>query len=450
MDLKEHAWHLCNQSPATKRPGWFPGLRWDLRISLRIQRNKNAVFANLMKHINTDTLREAFNALDGTKALGVDAVSKAAYGQRLESNLADLADRVHRGSYRPQPKREVLIPKFDGKMRPLAIACFEDKLVDWVVAKILSSVFDPLFIKNSFGYRSGKSAHGAINACYQSLEKGSRSHVVEIDFKSFFDTIPHRRLLKVIGNRIADHRLKRLILNFLRSDTIRDGTPETTHIGTPQGGLMSPVLANIYLHEALDMWFLENWASHNNVIVRYADDAVFFFTREEDATLFLEKLKERTSARGLTLHPEKTRKLSMGKASQQSLDFLGFSFYWGKQHTRQILKIKTQKARLLKGIREFYHWCKTIRNRLKLDEIWKLAKSKIEGHLNYYGYAINNLKCNHFCHEAIGSLYKWLNRRSQKRSYTWAGFMRKLEHMPLFENFDRRKWIPIGSSFGRI
>lgn len=450
LNLAENTSNLCNQDRETRRPGWIPDLGWQARIGLRMQRDKDATFTNLMKHINIDTLREAFNALDGTKALGVDRVSKAAYAKKLEENLLDLVDRVQKGNYRPQPKREVLIPKTDGKMRPLAIACFEDKLVDWVVSKILTSVYDSLFIRNSFGYRENKSAQGAIIACYNSLQQGKRCYVVEIDFSSFFNTIPHRKLLKIIGKRIKDHRLQRLILHLLQGGILKGDKLTPTEEGTPQGGLASPVLANIYLHEVLDEWFLENWANYSRIIVRYADDAVFFFTKESDATLFLEQLRERTRQYGLTLHPEKTKLVKMNKASQETFDFLGFTFYWGKQASKRILKIKTSKQKLLKCIREFYHWCKKIRNKCKLGEIWALAKAKISGHLNYFGFAINNLRCHHFCTEAVKSLYKWLNRRSQKRSYDWEGFKERINNMPLHEPFEKREWKQIGRSFGRI
>ena len=175
-----------------------------------------------MKHVNYDTLKEAYHALDGSKALGVDKVSKEAYSKRLEANLKNLEERLQKGSYKPQPKREVLIPKPDGKTRPLAIACFEDKMVDWVVAKILTTIYDPTFIRNSFGYRPNKSAHGAIKACYNSLKKGVRAHVVEIDFKSFFNTIPHRKLMKILGCKVKDHRLNRLIVHFLKGGILRE------------------------------------------------------------------------------------------------------------------------------------------------------------------------------------------------------------------------------------
>ena len=209
-----------------------------------------------------------------------------------------------------------------------------------------------------------------MKACYSSLKKGTRGIVVEIDFKSFFNTIPHRKLMRIISHKIKDHRLTRLIVHFLC--TPRRGASNT--LGTPQGGLMSPILANIYLNEVIDQWFLGNWANYNRTIVRYAD-GVFFFTKETDANLFLDQLRERTENYGLTLHPDKTKILRMKKSSKESFNFLGFTFYWGKQGKKRELKVKTQKEKLHKAMREFYLWVKTNRNFMK--EIWKLAKAKI-------------------------------------------------------------------------
>ena len=444
--------NLVTSSPgATISSG--PGTQLDMlpgcwaRIGHRAA-DLSAVFSNLHTHVNVETLGEAFKALDGSKALGVDHVSKEEYGQDLKANLEDLALRVQRGSYRPQPKREVLIPKADGRRkRPIAIACFEDKLVDWVVGRILEVVYEPLFIRNSFGYRPGKSADQAIKACYNSLAKNRRPHVVEIDFSNFFNTIPHKKLMRILTQRITDRRFKGLIGRFLVGDLITsEGAKAAGSVGTPQGSIMSPILANIYLNEVLDQWFLETYASHNNVIVRYADDGIFFFKKEGDARSFMEGLKERCGKFGLTLNEEKTRIIHMHKSGCEQFDFLGFTFYWGKQGTRKTLKVKTQKEKLHKATAEFDQWIKQNRNRHKLKTLWEIAKSKIRGHIAYYGYWMNGLKINHFYKAAVQSLFKWLNRRSQKRSYNWDGFNERIKFLPLTRPWEKMKLKPLGRS----
>lgn len=417
--------------------------RW-VRISLRAQGESN-VFENLLTHVNAESLKEAFKAIDGSKALGVDGISKKEYGKELDGNLLTLEKRIQSGSYKPQPKREVLIPKGDGKTRPIAIACFEDKLVDWVVSKVLTQIYEPHFINTSFGYRPNKSCEGAIRTCYNSLCKNLRPNTVEIDFSSFFNTIPHEKLMRIISRRIKDNRFKGLIGRFLTGELInKENESLPSEIGTPQGSIMSPILANIYLDEVIDKWFLREWASHDNVIVRYADDAVFFFKENEDATKFITDLRERVENFKLKLNEEKTKTVIMNKKGHEQFNFLGFTFYWGKQGSRTILKIKTQKEKLIKGIKEFYQWIKRIRNRKKLKEIWALAKSKITGHINYYGYWCNSLKINHFYWEAKRALFKWLNRRSQKKSYTWEGFEERLNNFPLAKPINELKLKNLG------
>ena len=430
---------LSRYSTGHKEPIWnssgqiemFPN-RW-LRISFAA-RKSNITFENLLCHFKVDSLREAFNALDANKALGIDGICKKVYSNDLEANLKDLENRIHKGSYRPQSKREVMIPKSNGKERPIAISCFEDKLVEYVLAKVLESVYESIFIRNSFGFRPKKSADRAIRASYHSLKDNKRRYVVEIDFASFFNSIPHKKLMKILSLRISDRRLKGLIGKFLKIGILdQSGDITNPDKGTPQGSVMSPILANLYLHYVLDTWFLDNYASYSNIMVRYADDAVFFFKKREVAETFLQSLKKRTEEYGLSLNQEKTKMIDFGKNEEYSFHFLGFTFYWGKKkkYVKRQLKIKTQQKKLHSKIRSFYLWIKSIRSCLKLKDIWKIAKLKLQGHYNYYGYAMNIRKLNHFYYEAIRSLFKWLNRRSQKRSFTWKKFMRKLKFNPL-------------------
>lgn len=434
------------RSSGNKKEGVSDLNRW-MRISLRAQ-NKGSVFQNLLLHINVESLYEAFNAQDGTKALGVDRVSKQAYSKNLQANLENLTSRIKRGVYRPKPKREVLIPKSNGKTRPIAIACFEDKLVDWVISKILTEIYEPMFIKTSFGFRPEKSCHNAIEASYYNLKDNHRPNVVEIDFSNFFNTIPHKKLMRIIEKKIQDVKFKAIIRRFLQGETIHEnGKKSPCKRGTPQGGIMSPILANIYLNEAVDQWFLENHNRHNCRMVRYADDAVFFFKDAEEAKRFLPDFKERVESYGLILNMDKTKALSFTKSDKNHFNFLGFTFYWGRHGNRRLLKVKTQKEKLIKSIQEFYQWIKSVRNQIKLADIWKLAKAKLIGHYNYFGYWMNRSKLNHFYYEAIGSLYKWLNRRSQKRSYNWHGFKDRLKSHPLPAPPDRASLKRLGKVF---
>lgn len=405
--------------------------RW-LRISLAAQ--KGVVFNNLLTHFKVDSLREAYQALDSNKATGLDGVSKTSYGKNLEFNLANLVNRIHEGSYKPQDKRMVLIPKANGQTRPIAISCFEDKLVEYVIANILRAIYDNAFIKNSFGFRPNKSAEGAIRAAYNALWDNQRPYVVEIDFANFFNSIPHRKLMEIIGQRVSDDRFKGLIGRFLKAGYLLD--PETKTVpqtGTPQGSIMSPILANLYLHVVLDTWFMKNYASYDNIIVRYADDAVFLFSEKETADDFVQKLFSRVQEFGLTLNSAKTNIINFDRNENSSFDFLGFTFYWGlnSNGNKTRLKIKTQKDTLHKKIQEFYAWIKSARSKQKTGVIWELAKAKLRGHYNYYGFWMNRPKLNHFYSEAVKSLFKWLNRRSQIPSFSWEEFLKRLEINPL-------------------
>lgn len=404
-----------------------------LRIGL-LAKHEKLVFNNLLQHFNLETLREAYHTLDGSKAVGVDGITKDHYGRKLEENLKNLVQRIHRQSYRPQPKRGTQIPKANGKRRPIAISAFEDKLVEWVLAKILSTAYEPLFIRNSFGFRPRRSAHDAIKASYLSLKDNKRPHVVEMDLASFFDTVSHRRLMRYVKKRISDRRLLGLIARFLQAGMLdQAGNLAFNESGTPQGSVMSPVLANVFLHHALDLWFLENYASKDAIIVRYADDAVFFFKSEQEASEFAVALKERMADKRLQLNEDKSGKVSFTPKSGKVFSFLGFTFFWGKQPctVRRILKVKTEKKRLIKAIQAFTDWIREVRSQLKLDDIWKQTAAKLRGHYNYYGMASNRPKMSHFYYAVTGQLFKWLNRRSQRKSFTGERFQRRLRFNPL-------------------
>jgi group II intron reverse transcriptase/maturase len=404
------------------------------RIGL-LAKKKEMVFNNLFSHLNVENLHQAFRALDGKKALGIDGISKAEYAKDLDINLRELMHRLHAGTYRPQAKREIQIPKADGKTRPIAISCFEDKLVEWTLGKILESVYEPIFIRNSFGFRPRRGTDDAIKANYNILKDNKRPFVVEIDLAKFFNTVPHRTLMKQLRKKIRDPRLLGLIARFLAVDILdQEGTLTTAEVGTPQGSVMSPILANIYLHYALDTWFLENYASTSAVIVRYADDAIFMFSKEQQAIDFLEALKAQLAKYKLSLNEDKTGTIDFTKGKENVFHFLGFTFYWNHQKKgwrKSNLVIKTQVSKLIKKIQEFTEWLKANRSRMNRKKIWSITAAKLRGHYNYYGYYCNRRKLMHYYHEVIGALFKWLNRRSQRKSFTYAKFKRMLKQNPL-------------------
>ena len=403
------------------------------RIGLSAK-NPEIVFNNLFSHINVENLRQAFRALDGTKAAGIDGISKTEYAKDLDSNLEDLVSRLHIGTYRPRAKREVLIPKANGKTRPIAISCFEDKLVEWVIGKILDSAYESIFIRNSFGFRPGRSQHDAIKANYNILKDDKRPFVVEIDLANFFNTVPHRKLMKILRKRISDRRLLGLIARFLKVDILdQKGATRQTEVGTPQGSVMSPILSNIFLHYALDTWFIENYGSQNAVIVRFADDAVFMFSKEQPAKDFLVALRRRLAEYQLSVNEDKTAIINFAKRNESIFNFLGFTFFWNKRKgwSKINLVIKTQRDRLAKKIQEFTEWIKLNRSRMKRKEIWSITAAKLRGHYNYYGYYCNRGKLHLYYKSVIGDLFKWLNRRSQKRSFNWSQFKQLLHREPL-------------------
>lgn len=404
-----------------------------IRISLAAK-NKEKVFTNLFCHFNMENLREGFHALDGSKAVGIDGITKGQYGQNLEGNLNDLLTRLHKGTYRPQPKRGVEIPKANGQMRPLAIASFEDKIVEWVLAKLLSTIYEPIFIKHSYGFRPKRSTMDAIKTFFCSLKDNKRPYVVEIDFSSFFNTVPHKRLLKMIKMRISDRRMISLIARLLQVGIMeKTGDIKQNEVGTPQGAIVSPVLANIYLHFALDEWFMKEYAPHGAVMSRYADDAVFCFELASDAQNFSQALRERMTGYKLTLNEEKSKTVNFHRKQKQAFSFLGFMFYWSKDRGSHVqrLRVKTEQKRLDKKVQEYEQWVKENRCRIPLNRLWELTNAKLRGHYNAFGVYCNRPMLHTFFFRVVNRLFKWLNRRSQRRSYTWEGFKMRMQQFPL-------------------
>ena len=389
------------------------------------------VYTNLMCQLKTGLLRRSFQSLDGHKAKGIDGMTKARYGENLEANLQELETKLHRGSYHPLPARQVLIPKANGKMRPLAISSLEDKVVQKSVADILMALYEPKFLDSSLGFRPRKGCHTALQKLYRMLKDETRPYVVDMDIEKFFDSVDHEKMIEVLEKRISDPRFLRLIRKMMKAGIMKDGQAVPNTMGTPQGSIVSSILANIYLHDVLDQWFHENYENHYQQMVRYADDVVFCFKREEDAIIFYQSLKERLKEHGLTLNEEKSRIVSFRKKEHKIFSFLGMTFYWGQDRKKRVfLKMKTQTEKLVKSFQAFTIWIKENRNKAKLNVLWEEVKAKFRGHYAYYGVTLNK-SVYHYYHECTGILFKWLNRRSQKPSMTWEQFQRRLQLNPL-------------------
>ena len=401
------------------------------RISINSKRFGGEAMKNLFHCFNRKNLEEGFGALDGSKARGIDNVSKKDYEKKLDKNIEALLMKLHNGSYVPSPKREVLIPKANGKLRPIAIACIEDKLVEKVTANLLTSIYENTFLKCSYGFRPNLSCHHAINKTHKILDsRQGFDYVVEIDLANFFNTVNHRLLMKLVRKRIASKKVLSLIHRQLVAKIKNEeGETLTPEVGTPQGGIVSPILANIFLHYALDEWFSENYKNKAEM-VRYADDAVFLFKTKQAAQVFLDAVKVRLATFKLKLNEDKTRIIDLSQTSNEVFDFLGFTFYRGRKRKSRgrLVMVKTSKTKLFKAVGEFTDWIKKERNSKKTGELMKMANAKLRGHYNYFGYWCNRNHLQRYYTEALKALFKWLNRRSQKKSFDFERF--KLSIIP--------------------
>lgn len=421
-------------TPQVCEAGPFRGyvkLHW---IRSAAERRRHEVVGSLSHHLNVDNLRRAFRELDGSRACGVDGVTKQQYQVKLEDNLRALQHTIRCGGWRPRPSREVLIPKPQGGTRPLAVGCLEDKIVQTLTARILEAIYEPLFHRHSYGFRRGKSAHQALGRLYSVIhQRRQKCVVVEMDIEKFFNSVDHEWLLQKLKLKIADEHFLRLIGRMLRGSILHeDGSLAETERGTPQGSPVSPMLANICLHHLLDGWFDAEYAGKGE-FVRYADDAVFVFSDEETARSFQTALQLRLQEAGLSLNVAKSAIVPFSaQAPAGVVSFLGFDFYWGRdKQDGRLLKLKTAAKRLHRSMQAFTEWVKANRCKKPLKQLWADARARLSGHFNYFGVRFNEAKLSYFRFVCIGSLFKWLNRRSQKRSFSWTQFERKLHFNPL-------------------
>lgn len=381
----------------------------------------------LINHVNYETLVAEHRRQEKGKAVGVDRVTKEEYGENLKENLHNLLKRMKSFSYRPQPVRRAYIPKANGKKRPLGIPSYEDKLVQGVMANILNEVYEPRFLDCSYGFRPNRSAHDAIKKVNDLIMFKKVNYILDCDIKGFFDNVDHEWLMKFLEHDIADKNFLRYIVRFLKAGVMEANHYENTSVGTPQGGLISPVLANVYLHYVLDLWFekrVKGQLKGEAYLVRYADDFIIMTEYEEEAKAVYEALKERLTKFGLELADDKTRILPFGRNSKAkaTFDFLGFLHVNGKTRNGQYTVghlISRKKKKLFKA--NLKKWVKESRN-ADFDWFMGTLNRKLRGTNNYYSVSGAFKEVYRLYIHAYWVVYKWLNRRSQRRSFTLEKF----------------------------
>jgi len=404
-------------------------------IANRSKRSKDYRFGNLYTMLDKEFLLECWRYLNKNAASGIDKISACEYGKNLEANIEDLVERLKKKSYRARLVRRQYIPKGDGKLRPLGIPAIEDKLLQTAASRILQAIFEADFLDCSYGYRPGKGAKDAVKELTFQLQYGWYGYVVEADIKGFFDNIDHDWLIKMLEQRVNDKPFIELIRKWLKAGILdTDGKVIHPLSGTPQGGIVSPVLANIYLHYVLDLWFervIKAKCTGEVYLSRYADDFVCLFQYKAEAEWFYTQLPERLRKFKLSLSGEKTQIISFTKWRMQEnsrFDFLGFEFRWGKDRKGKAHVIRrTSRKKLKKAIANFSQWCKENRN-LRLRKLISILKAKLRGYYNYYGVKGNYRSLREFWMKAQEILHKWLNRRSQRKSYNKRGFYELLKH----------------------
>jgi RNA-directed DNA polymerase len=436
------------------------------RIAERSRRDPKTVFNNLGHVIDRDMLRRCFHSLDGSKAVGIDGVTKDEYKKNLEGNLQELLIEIRRGSYHPKPARIHEIAKVDGSMRPLAIACFEDKIVQEAVRGVVERIYEPIFLDCSHGFRPNRGCQTALVALDRHLKAGSCGAVLEIDLRKYFNTIPHEPLIRMLKEKISDERFLHLIIKLLKAPTLNDkGAPERNEIGSPQGSILSPVIANIYLHHVLDTWFVQLNNSQyggSGGMVRYADDAVFTFRSLAEAERFRVQLEMRLKQYGIAIHEGKTKVMVSGSREASrlaergermpSFTFLGFLHVWGKSLNKKRgvwfwrVKRRTDPVRFRKKLAEMKTYIST--NRHKKGLLLKV-KSIVLGYLNYFAINDNGKRMHQFIAEVKCLLFKWLNRRSQRHSLNWKKFTAILKKVEFPERFYIRNLFYTAKSTGR-
>jgi group II intron reverse transcriptase/maturase len=412
------------------------------RIGQKARKEPELVFTSVYHHIyDVDNLRACYETLEADKAIGVDGVSKQEYGKNLEENLRQLSQRLRRMGYRPGPKRRSYVPKpGSAKGRPLGISNLEDKIVELATKRTLEPIYEAVFENSSYGYRLGRDQHQCLDALGRTMQQKKVNHVVEADVKSFFDRVNHEWMVKFLRQRIGDERVIRLIIRMLKSGIMEDGLVHATEQGTPQGSMVSPLLSNIYLHYVLDLWFSRRVSRQSRgeaYYFRFADDFLACFQYKSDAEDFQRRLQDRLEGFGLELAKEKTRCIEFGRFAREDahkhgekpkqFTFLGFTHYCGKSQKGYFkVKRRTSRKKLGQSLRKFTDWARKARCVLKKGEMLRQARVRVIGHLNYYAITDNSARCSYYVYRTKHILFKWLNRKSQRKAYTWERFTQAL------------------------
>jgi len=395
--------------------------------------NKEMRFTNLLHHLTVDLLRESFYSLQRKAAPGVDGVTWYEYEAGLEERLIDLHGRVHRGAYRALPSRRVYIQKENGRQRPLGVAALEDKIVQQAVVTILNEIYEEDFLGFSYGFRPGRSQHDALDALSYTLLKKKVNYIVDADIRGFFDNLDKSWMIQFVEHRVADPRILRLIKKWLKAGVMEEGKWSEPQTGTAQGSVISPLLANVYLHYSFDLWvnvWRQKWAQGEVVVIRYADDSIAGFQYQTDADRFLENLRERLAKFGLELHPDKTRRIEFGRFAEENrrrrgegkpetFDFLGFQHISGKNRlgrftVRRKTIRKRMRAKLRKLKRELHR-----RMHDPIAQTGRWLQSVVQGYFNYYAVPGNLNSLAVFRERLLALWWRRLRRRSQKDRFSW-------------------------------
>jgi len=416
------------------------------RIAELARQTPKMVLTSLAHHVDAEFMRDAYRRTRKDGAPGVDGQTAEAFAEQLEENLQRLVDQLKSGNYRAPPVRRVHIPKGDGsKTRPIGIPTFEDKVLQRAVCMLLEAVFEQDFLDCSWGFRPGRSPHQALEALWTTINDFNGGWVLEADIRGFFDTVVHKHLRAFLDQRVRDGVVCRSVDKWLAAGVLEAEKVTRSETGTPQGGVISPLLANVYLHEVLDVWFedvvkprLEGRAE----LIRYADDFVMVFSSDSDVRRVWDVLPKRFGKFGLSLHPEKTQVIKFDRPprrgelppageGRRSFDFLGFTHHWGKgRWGGWVLKRRTMQQRLTRALKAFSEWCRTNRH-MPITEQVRVVGQKLRGHYGYYGVTGNRKSLSRFLHWAERIWRGWLNRRSWRARMNWARFKLLLERQPL-------------------